>query len=145
MELQSKIDFVSVITEGAINQMSSPVDEITVTQKGITVDGLQSFGKAMHWDTSMSTKVFRTTKRTLERHAKEHKPLSLNISENALDVARLATLGTGYFGNVERWNKWLTTPHIQFGNKPPQSVMYALRGREMIKRIIRGLEYGFTA
>ena len=67
------------------------------------------------------------------------------MSENTLDVARLMNLGIAYFESVERWNLWLNTPHVQFNNSAPVSVLESASGRALIKRIVLGLEYGFVA
>lgn len=72
-------------------------------------------------------------------------PLSMPVSEKALELSRLSTIGIGYFGNIERWNQWLNTAHVQFDNQPPHTFMHTIRGRELIKRIILGLEHGLTA
>tara|TARA_R110002167_G_scaffold261565_5_gene468119 strand:- start:3548 stop:3985 length:438 start_codon:yes stop_codon:yes gene_type:complete len=144
MNLAANIDFISVISNGAINQMSSPMDEVNLITQGLTVSGLLKFIRAMEWDSNTVARVFRTTKRTLDHHVKNKKLLSMSISENAVDVARITTIGAAYFGSIERWKKWLETPHVQFGKEPPETVLHALRGRELIKRIILGLEYGFA-
>lgn len=60
-----------------------------------------------------------------------------------LELARLSIAAVAYFGNVNRWNNWLTIPHIQFHNHKPASVINTIRGRELIKRVICGLEQSF--
>jgi uncharacterized protein (DUF2384 family) len=62
-----------------------------------------------------------------------------------MNILELDFIGTSYFGNVKRWNEWLNTPNTQFGNKEPKTVLHTIRGRELIKKIIQSLEYGFTA
>lgn len=145
MPTESSIDFVAVISDGVINQMSSPVDEIQFVEKGLSIEGFREFEVRLQLSAHVSDRLFHTSRRTLERAAKSNKRLSSSISENGLALARLATIGTEYFGSVKRWKDWLNTPHIQFNNLPPESVMHTQQGRELIKRIVRGMEYGFTA
>ncbi|GGD71042.1 type II RES/Xre toxin-antitoxin system antitoxin [Lacimicrobium alkaliphilum] len=145
MSAAQELDFVKVISDGAINRMSSPFDEIAIVDHGIGMEGLRRFEKAMHWELNTVAQLLSTTKKTLERHAKQHKRLNKTISENALEVAKLSTTGIEYFGSVERWKAWLNTPNVQFNHQAPKSVLHTARGRELIRRVIRGLEYGFVA
>ncbi|NYR13087.1 DUF2384 domain-containing protein [Pseudoalteromonas sp. MIP2626] len=50
-----------------------------------------------------------------------------------------------YFGDVKRWNQWLDIPNLQFDNHCLGELMNTIRGRELIRRVINGLQYGFTA
>ncbi len=142
---QATVDFISIATNGAINKLSSPVDEIEVINKGISVGNLKQLQIKLKFDMPTSARILHTTKRTLERYVQGKKPLNPVISENILALARLATFGTEYFGSVERWKDWLNTPNVQFKNQTPASVIHTQQGREYIKRVIGGLKYGFTA
>ena len=62
-----------------------------------------------------------------------------------IEVARLSNFGTAYFGSIDNWNTWLHTPNIQFDNQPTRAIMNSVRGRELIRRVISGLQHGFTA
>jgi len=73
------------------------------------------------------------------------KPLNKQISENAIEVARLSNFGIAYFSSIDNWNTWLDTPNIQFDNQPARAIMNSIRGRELIRRVISGLQHGFTA
>ena len=136
-------DLINVVSEGALSIYSNPISEIATAKKGLTTVGLRAFITVMHWDMKQTAKVLGTTERTLLRN--KEKPLSKQISENALEVARLSSFGAEYFGSVDSWNQWLETPHMQFENEPPQRLMNSIRGRELIRRVINGLKYGFTA
>ncbi|WP_462178801.1 antitoxin Xre/MbcA/ParS toxin-binding domain-containing protein [Pseudoalteromonas gelatinilytica] len=84
-----------------------------------------------------------TTSATLSRC--KSKSLSSQTSEHALEVAKLSMSGIDYFGNIKNWNAWLNTAHIQFNGRSPQLVLNSIRGRELIKNIIKQLKHGFTA
>jgi putative toxin-antitoxin system antitoxin component (TIGR02293 family) len=136
-------DFLNVVTLGELNTHSNPLAEISTAQTGITTAGLRAFSALMHWEMSVVATALGTTERTLLRNKGKH--LNKQISENALEVARLSSFGTNYFGDIDSWNTWLDTPNVQFNNKEPRSVMNSIRGRELIRRVINGLQYGFTA
>jgi putative toxin-antitoxin system antitoxin component (TIGR02293 family) len=138
-------DFISVVSGGKITKNSNAIEEIGVATHGLKATSINVLGKQLQWDAVVIAKAIGTTVRTLERHKQDKKPLGIKLSENALELARLSTIGISYFGDVKRWNEWLNTPNTQFDNKEPKTVVHTIRGRELIKRIIRGLEYGFTA
>lgn len=145
MSPETQIDFVSLITGDAINRMASPRDVLAVAELGLTVESLRKFEIKMQWDVTTSERILHISRCTLGRYAKHKQRLNLTVSENALAVAKLATIGMEYFGSQERWKKWLSTPHIQFNNMHPESVMHFQQGRELITRDIYGLEHGFSA
>lgn len=138
-------DFIDVVSGGKITAGSNIIEEVEFVTRGINVAAVNSFCKKLQWESPSVAWAIGTTIRTLERHKKENKRLSASISENALELARLSTIGTNYFGNVDRWNAWLNMAHVQFNNLPPKSFINTIRGRELIKRVILSLEHGFTA
>ena len=139
------IDFIKIVTGGKITYSSNPLYEIKVVSAGIIFSDATLFRKNLCWNLTFLAKATGVSVKTIERHQKNNKPFNLSASQNMLELARLSLVGVAYFGNVNRWNHWLTTPHIQFHNNKPISVIDTIRGRELIKGIIFGLEQGFTA
>ena len=136
-------DFVAVVTCGKLTGRSNPLAEIEIAQTGLTTAGLRAFANLIGWNVSDIAKATGTTERTLIRN--KEKPLNKQISEHAIEIARLSGVGVAYFGDVKRWSQWLDTPHMQFDNHPPRAMIDTIRGRELIHRVITGLQYGFTA
>ncbi|WP_254844960.1 antitoxin Xre/MbcA/ParS toxin-binding domain-containing protein [Pseudoalteromonas sp. SK18] len=139
------IDFIKIVTGGKMTYSSNPLCEIKVVSAGIIFRDVNLFRKSLYWNLTFLAKVTGVSVKTIERHKKNNKPFNLSASQNMLELAKLSLVGVAYFGDVNRWNHWLTTPHIQFHNNKPTSVIDTIRGRELIKRIISGLEQGFTA
>jgi putative toxin-antitoxin system antitoxin component (TIGR02293 family) len=140
-----KRDMLKLISGGKLSLGSNPIAEINLATMGLDTSSILALGRHMHWDLNSTAKAIGATTRTLERHRVDNKPLNIKVSENALEIARLSSIGIEYFGDIARFNEWLSTPNTQFDNKKPVTVIHTVRGRELIKRIIRGLEYGFTA
>ncbi|WP_262387566.1 antitoxin Xre/MbcA/ParS toxin-binding domain-containing protein [Pseudoalteromonas sp. BZK2] len=105
--------------------------------------GVYAFASLMGWDMATVANALGTTSATLSRC--KSKSLSSQTSEHAIEVARLSMVGINYFGNIENWNAWLNTAHIQFNSRAPRLVLNSIRGRELIKNVIKQLQYGFTA
>lgn len=136
-------DFLAVVTCGKLTGCSNPLAEIEIVQTGFTPAGLRAFARLMNWNMGDIAKATGTTERTLIRNTE--KRLNKQISEHALEVAKLSGFAVDYFGDAKRWNQWLDTPNAQFDNHSPREVMSTIRGRELIRRAINGLQYGFTA
>ena len=136
-------DFIAVVTCGKLTVRSDPLAEIEIAQTGLTTAGLRAFANLIGWNMSDIAKATGTTERTLIRN--KEKPLNKQISEHALEIARLSGVGVAYFGDVKRWSQWLDTPHMQLDSHRPRAMINTIRGRELIHRIITGLQYGFTA
>jgi uncharacterized protein (DUF2384 family) len=56
----------------------------------------------MLWETDIFAKTIGTTARVLERKRKNKKTLSFEISENAIEMARISTFSVEYFESVKR-------------------------------------------
>jgi putative toxin-antitoxin system antitoxin component (TIGR02293 family) len=136
-------DFIAVVTCEKLTVRSNPLAEIEIAKIGLTTAGLRAFANLMSWNMDDIAKVIGTTERTLIRNTA--KPLDKQISEHALEVAKLSGFGVDYFGDAKRWNQWLDIPNAQFDNHLPRELMNTIRGRELIRRVIKGLQYGFTA
>ncbi|MBB1275970.1 antitoxin Xre/MbcA/ParS toxin-binding domain-containing protein [Pseudoalteromonas sp. SR43-3] len=141
--ISTKHDFINTVTLGELNTHSSPMAEIAIVKVGLTTAGLRTFSTSIQWELSTLAKALGTTERTLLRN--RDKPLNKQISENAIEVARLSNFGIAYFSSIDNWNIWLDTPNVQFDNQPARAIMNSIRGRELIHRVISGLQHGFTA
>ena len=142
LKLRKKLDYLHVISEGKLSIYSNYLTEIDYLRQGLTTSGLQAFADLLNWELTTVAKAVGTTKRTLIRN--KAKRLNKQVSENALDVARLSTFGMKYFGSVNDWNLWLDTHKAEFNNQPPRSFINSIRGRELIKEAINALKFNFT-
>ena len=143
LKLSSKLDLINVISCGEIVSHSNPLAEIKLVKNGIKGQGVYAFASVIDWDMATVAKVIGTTSTTLSRN--KAKLLSSQISERALEIARLSMVGIDYFGNIESWNAWLNAAHIQFNGRAPRTVLNSIRGRELIRNVVKQLQYGFTA
>ena len=142
-EIGNTTDFLKVLSNGELASSSNLLDEINYISLGVTLDGVLAFANLMNWDKSTLEKATSITLKALT--IKKNKRLSKRESELIIEVAKLSTLGAQYHGSIDNWNKWLSTPHIQFGGHPPITVLETISGRELIKSVIIKLKHGFLA
>ncbi|RJF35771.1 DUF2384 domain-containing protein [Pseudoalteromonas gelatinilytica] len=143
LKFSSNLDLINVISCGELTSHSNPLVEIRLVKNGMKASGVYAFANAMGWNMTTIANALGTTSATLSRS--KAKLLSSQTSEHALEVAKLSMSGIDYFGNIKNWNAWLNTAHIQFNGRSPQLVLNSIRGRELIKNIIKQLKHGFTA
>lgn len=143
--IEIEYDFLSIISDGRITIVSNPIDEINLINNGLKFNAINQLRKQLKWELKTIAKVIGITPKALINYKVSAKPLNIKISKNTLELAKLATIGIHYFGNVERWNNWLNTPNIQSDNNKPITIIHTIRERELIKKIILKLQYGFTA
>ncbi len=143
LKLSSNLDLINVISCGELTSHSNPLVEIRLVKNGMKASGVYAFANAMGWNMTTIANALGTTSATLSRS--KAKLLSSQTSEHALEVAKLSMSGIDYFGSIENWNAWLNTAHIQFNSRAPRLVLNSIRGRELIKSVIKQLQFGFTA
>lgn len=143
LKLSSNPDLINLISCGELTSHSNPLVEIRLVKNGMKASGVYAFANAMGWNMTTIANALGTTPAMLSRS--KAKLLSSQTSEHALEIAKLSMIGIEYFGSIENWNVWLNTAHIQFNGRPPQLVLNSIRGRELIKNVIKQLQYGFTA
>lgn len=138
-----KLDLISVVSEGKLSAYSDYLCEVYYVRSGGSAQGIHSLASSLDWEIKYIAKVLGTTSRSLK--AKCSKRMNQQISESSLDIARLSNFAVEYFGNIDEWNKWLNSPHIQLGYQPPRDLMGSIIGRRLIKQIINRLRYSFMA
>mgnify|MGYP001327975395 FL=1 len=138
-----QLDFLYVVTNGKLSKYSSPLKEIIYVEKGVSAEVLQAISKLLNWELDLVANVVGVKKSSLLR--KSTKLLNKKASENAIEITKLSEFGSNYFGNIDNWNHWLNIPHPNFEGQPPLRVIDKIRGRELIRGVIYGLKYGYTA
>ena len=138
-----QLDFLYVVTNGKLSKYSSPLKEIIYVEKGVSAEVLQAISKLLNWELDLVANIIGVKKSSSLR--KSTKLLNKKASENAIEITKLSEFGLNYFENIDNWNHWLNTPNLNFEGQPPLRVIDKIRGRELIRGVIYGLKYGYTA
>ncbi|MEI8645589.1 DUF2384 domain-containing protein [Pseudoalteromonas sp. Hal040] len=142
-KFSNNTDLISIMSCKELAFDSNPLIEVKLVKHGIKASGVYAFASAIDWDIATVAKAIGTTSTKLSQN--KTKLLSSQVSEQALEVARISIVGIDYFGNIENWSAWLNTAHIQFNGKAPVTALNSIRGRELIRNVIKQLQYGFIA
>ena len=84
-------------------------------------------------------------KRTLARRAAKHEALSVEETDKALRLERVATLAARVFGNPEKANRWLRKPKRQLGGVTPVACLMSEAGARVVEEMLHRIEYGILA
>ena len=135
-------DFVQILSLGGISLKSSPLDEIAFISKGMSVGGLKILMEQLGWRRKVMAEALSLELETLELHLVSGDVLPCYLTEQSLEIARLASKGAFSFGGVTWFNTWLNSPNIEFAQQTPFSVINTIRGRAMAERVMLGLDAG---
>ena len=84
-------------------------------------------------------------RRTLTHRVARREPLSLEESDRAVRLARIAAFGEGVFGESARFWRWFRAPKRQFGGRSPLSLLTTDAGARMVEEMLVAIDEGFAA
>ena len=84
-------------------------------------------------------------KRTLARRAARNQPLSVEETDKALRLERVASLASQVFGNSEKANRWLRKPKRQLDGEMPLTFLASEAGARVIEQMLLRIEHGILA
>lgn len=80
--------------------------------------------------------------RTLERHQKDNKPLSLVQSDRLLRYARIAARAEEVFEDAQIAQNWLGRANVALGGESPLELLDTETGATQVDEILTRIEYG---
>lgn len=81
-------------------------------------------------------------KRTLARRIAKHEVLSLEETDRALRLARIATEADRVFANPKKADLWLRTPLKSLSGQTPLSLLKSEEGALVVEEILGQIDYG---
>jgi putative toxin-antitoxin system antitoxin component (TIGR02293 family) len=84
-------------------------------------------------------------RRTLARREAHNEPLSVEETDKALRLERIATLATQIFGQAVKANGWLRKPKRQLEGETPLNFLRSETGARIVEDMLRRIEHGILA
>jgi putative toxin-antitoxin system antitoxin component (TIGR02293 family) len=84
-------------------------------------------------------------RRTLARREAQNEPLSVEETDKALRLERIATLAMQIFGQADKANGWLRKPKRQLEGETPLNFLRSENGARIVEDMLRRIEYGILA
>lgn len=126
------------------NPLENTYDFIRLARKGITKSSLLFLANKIGFNLKEIATVTHVSERTLQRYA-SNKILDSDISDRAIQLAKLYTKGETVFESLELFKKWMKHPSVAFGNKPPLELLDTSFGFQLLSDELVRIEHGIFA
>jgi putative toxin-antitoxin system antitoxin component (TIGR02293 family) len=84
-------------------------------------------------------------KRTLARRVAGNEPLTVEETDKALRLERIAALADRVFGNPEKAHRWMRKPKHLLGGKTPVDFLASESGARQVEQMLYRIEHGMFA
>jgi putative toxin-antitoxin system antitoxin component (TIGR02293 family) len=84
-------------------------------------------------------------KRTLARRIASKEALTVEETDKALRLERMARLATRVFGNPDKANRWMRKPKHQLGGETPLAYLSSEAGARVVEEMLDRIDYGIFA
>lgn len=84
-------------------------------------------------------------KRTLARRIANDELLSVEETDKAMRLERIAALAVRVFGNPDKANRWLRKPKHRLGGETPVAYLASEAGARVVEDMLLGIEHGVYA
>tara|TARA_R110001583_G_scaffold186189_1_gene346780 strand:- start:9119 stop:9541 length:423 start_codon:yes stop_codon:yes gene_type:complete len=117
-----------------------------VIEQGLPINAVDNMIKILGINKSCVANLLGVTPRSLQQLKKNaHPRLNNQLTDRALQLARLMNEITECFSSKEAAIKWMSTPNIGLGDETPLSLCNSFTGMEMVRNSVNRLKYGMTA
>ena len=116
-------------------------DFIELSRNGINKRNLLFLAKKIDFDLKEMAKILHISERTLQRYTAAKK-LSPEVSERALQLAKLYCKGEEVFGDLEQFKRWMQYPNMALGMKQPKDLLDTTFGFQLLNEELIKIEYG---
>lgn len=84
-------------------------------------------------------------RRTLARRHAHNEPLSVEETDKAMRLQRIASLAARVFGNPDKANRWLRKPKDRLHGKTPVEFLGSESGARVVEEMLVQIDYGMPA
>lgn len=116
-------------------------DFIELSRNGINKRNLLFLAKKIDYNLKELADILHISERTLQRYTAAKK-LSPEVSEKAIQLARLYCKGEEVFGDLEQFKKWMLFPCIALGMKTPKALLDTTFGFQLLNDELIKIQYG---
>lgn len=124
--------------------LTSEMDVIKISKKGVTKDSLIYFGNTFGYTTEKLADMLPVTLRTIQRYSNKHK-FNAIVSEHIIQLVLLMVKGTEVFGSRDNFKRWFSTPNIALGGVMPSELVNLKTGTQMVMDELGRIEHGVFA
>jgi putative toxin-antitoxin system antitoxin component (TIGR02293 family) len=109
----------------------------------VTPGALESLARLGYSDEEISALV--VPKRTLARRRAGDEPLTVEETDKALRLERVASLAEKVFGDPAKAHRWLRKPKDRLGGKTPVAFLASEYGARVVEEMLHQVQHGMFA
>jgi putative toxin-antitoxin system antitoxin component (TIGR02293 family) len=83
-------------------------------------------------------------KRTFARRQANRQPLTVEETDKALRLARIAELAQSVFGDVDKAGRWMRKPKTSLGGAAPLAYLASENGARLVEDMLYRIDAGFS-
>ncbi len=122
----------------------SKMDLVDLGDRGLTKSSISHLAKSLSLSMKEIAKLLPVTERTLQRYgAQQH--LSVAVSEQALQIARVVAAGSELFEDRVKFLGWLAIPSVPLGGGKPLDLLRSRFGIELVMDELGRIAHGIPA
>ncbi|MDI6791633.1 MAG: hypothetical protein QME81_02025, partial [bacterium] len=95
--------------------ITSRMDLIDLSNRGITKDALLRLADYLSLSASQIAQLLSVTERTIKRYSRQQR-FNRVVSEQILQIAEVVARGVEIFGDKEKFLSWMKTPNFTLNN-----------------------------
>lgn len=122
--------------------LKTPLDEVLLTQRGITPKALESLRQ---FGTSSAELYWIIKPRTLAHRKTKRESLTSEETGRWLRAAKMQALTLEVFGDQKKASAWLHRPRKLFGNQTAMEVMQSEAGAQLVEDTLNQIDAGYFA
>jgi putative toxin-antitoxin system antitoxin component (TIGR02293 family) len=104
---------------------------------------IEELSRQGYSDTELSELV--VPKRTLARRRADNEPLTVEETDKALRLQRIAALGEQVFGDRAKAHRWMRKPKRSLGGETPLAYLASENGARIVEEMLGRIEHGIFA
>lgn len=121
--------------------ITSRMDLIDLSNRGITKDALLCLAEYLSLSVSQIAQLLSVTERTIQRYSRQQR-FNRVVSEQILQIAEVVARGVEIFGDKEKFLSWMKTPNFTLNNITPASLLSSRFGNEIVLDELGRIDYG---
>ena len=127
---------------GVENKLDQPQTLTSIVREGLPPSSVDRIAEYYSFSKKQLSELLGISVRTLERHQKSNRPLSLVQSDRLLRYARIAARAEEVFEEVESAQNWLKRPNQALNGEIPLNLLDTEAGVEQVDDLLSRIEYG---
>jgi putative toxin-antitoxin system antitoxin component (TIGR02293 family) len=125
-------------------EIRSQDDLMDLSGRGLSKEALTHLADYLEMSVRQVARLLPVSERTVQRYARAQR-FSPVVSEQIIELTRVAARGSDVFGGRDRFLAWMKAPCPALGNRSPASLLNSRFGADMVMDELGRIEQGIVS